>query len=169
MKANKEIRVYGTLLNHTLDPAKSNGHKIDADFHNDALAYAYQLYDGRFGESVAVNNYQDVINKRLTAISYANNVTTIENRDKSKGNPYMLVVKGNTNIGGNLYVDGDIYYKDADGQYKPINLADILDRLSKLEQLWTLNNGVITAVGGKNVLTAGTSTAAGFYDSTITA
>ena len=49
MKANKEIRVYGTLLNHTLEANKSNGTKgVDNDFHNDALAYAYQLYDGRF-------------------------------------------------------------------------------------------------------------------------
>ena len=59
MKANKNIRVYGTLMNHTLDVNKSDNN------HNDALAYAYQLYDDRFGEITAVNNYQDIINKYI--------------------------------------------------------------------------------------------------------
>lgn len=164
MKANKEIRVYGTLLNHTLDTSKSNGTKADADFHNDALAYAYQLYDGRFGDPVAVNNYQDIINKRLTAISYGDNVTTIENRDKSKGDPYMLVVKGNTNIGGDLYVDGDIYYKDENGNYQPIDLSDLMARIARLESMWKISGNTLTPVDSSKSVTA-----AGFYDSTITA
>lgn len=164
MKANKEIRVYGTLLNHTLDPTKSNGNKADADFHNDALAYAYQLYDDRFGESVAVNNYQDIINKRLTAISYANNVTTIENRDKSKGNPYMLVVKGNTNIGGDLHIDGDLYYKDAAGNEHKLDLSDLIARIEALESLWTVSGNTLVPVNRSRSVTA-----AGFYDSTINA
>lgn len=158
MKANKNIRVYGTLMNHTLDVNKSDNN------HNDALAYAYQLYDDRFGETTAVNNYQDIINKRLTAISYAEpGITTIENRDGSKGNPYMLIVKGNTNIGGNLYVDGDIYYKDPNtGEYKPINLDDILRRLTALEnmQYWFINNdNRVEAKEGRAVV------GKGFYDS----
>lgn len=66
---SKEIKVYGTLINHT------QGTITDAT-HNDMLMKAYQLYDDRFG-ATGVNNYQDVINKRVTAISYANGVTTI--------------------------------------------------------------------------------------------
>ena len=47
-KQSKEIRVYGTLKNWTLDPQKSNGNTSNPDYHNDAIAYAYQLYDSRF-------------------------------------------------------------------------------------------------------------------------
>lgn len=166
MKANKEIRVYGTLKNHTLDPSKSNGHVGDSVFHNDALAYAYQLFDDRFGEPTAVNNYQDVINKRLTAISYATpGITTIENRDGSQGNPYMLIVKGNTNIGGKLYVDGDIYYKGSDGNYHPLSLDDILARLAALEArpiLWEIDPSDANRVVAKDSRAA---VAKGFYDS----
>ena len=158
---NKNIRVYGTLLNWTLDPNKSNGNSNDADYHNDAIAYAYQLYDNRFGATPAIANYQDVINKRLTAISYADGVTTIENRDGSKGDPYMLMVNGNTNIGGNLHIDGDIYYKDEDGTYKPLDLSDILNRLEALEGMWEINPNNSNQLIAKN----GRSAAAkGFYD-----
>lgn len=66
---SKEIKVYGTLINHT------QGTITDAT-HNDMLMKAYQLYDDRFG-ATGVNNYQDVINKRVTAITYADGVTTI--------------------------------------------------------------------------------------------
>ena len=163
MKANKEIKVYGTLLNHTLDQTKSNGpYTYGFDFHNDALAYAYQLYDNRFKDPTAVNNYQDVINKRLTAISYSDGVTTIENRDKSKGDPYMLVVKGNTNIGGDLHVDGDIYYKDDDGNEHQINLADLIARIEALESLWKVSGNTLTPVDSRKSVTA-----YGFYDSEI--
>lgn len=166
MKANKEIRVYGTLLNHTLDANKSNGTKgVDNDFHNDALAYAYQLYDGRFFPNQdTIENYQDMINKRLSAISYADTnggVTTISNRNGSKGNPYVLVVDGNTNIKGNLYIDGDLYYKDGD-VYKPVDLSDIINRLDALEagMLWEINGeGRVQAKNGRAAV------AHGFYDS----
>jgi len=36
----KEIKVYGTLTNHTVDTTLTND-----GIHNDALAYAKQLYD----------------------------------------------------------------------------------------------------------------------------
>lgn len=160
MEANKKIRVYGTLMNHTLDRT------ISDNTHNDALAYAYQLYDDRFGVTPNVNNFQDVINKRLTAISYADGVTTIENRDHSQGNPYMFVVKGNTNIGGNLTVDGDLIVNGEGGS--TTDLSDLqaqIDQLkadvAALKQLWHLSND------GTQVVSDRPAVAAGFYDSTI--
>ena len=97
MTANREIKIYGTLLNATINAAIG-----DAD-HNDALGYAYQLYDNRFGEETPVDNFQDIINKRLTAISYADGITTIKNRpDIPDGVPYMFIVEGNSNLNGNL-------------------------------------------------------------------
>ena len=77
---SKEIKVYGTLINHT------QGTITDAT-HNDMLMKAYQLYDDRFG-ATGVNNYQDVINKRVTAITYADGITTIAGD---------LIVTGNIN------------------------------------------------------------------------
>lgn len=75
MTASRDIKIYGTLLNATVNST------IGDATHNDALCYAYQLYDDKFGEPTAnVNNFQDIINKRLTAISYADGVTTIKNR-----------------------------------------------------------------------------------------
>lgn len=136
----KHIRVYGTLLNHTLDVNKSNGNTTDEDYHNDALAYAYQLYDNRFGATPATANYQDVINKRLTAITYADGITT---------------------VGGDLYVDGDIYYKDDNGNYVPVDLADILRRLANLEahMLWELGSD-----GKVHTISDRAAAAHGFYD-----
>lgn len=97
MTANREIKIYGTLLNATVNAVIG-----DAD-HNDALGYAYQLYDNRFGEEEAVNNFQDIINKRLTAISYEDGITTIKNRPGiPDGTPYMFIVEGNSNLNGNL-------------------------------------------------------------------
>lgn len=160
-KQSKEIRVYGTLKNWTLDPQRSNGTTADEDYHNDALAYAYQLYDNRFfSDKDTIENYQDVINKRLTAISYADGVTTIENRDKSKGNPYMLIVNGHTNIGGDLHVAGDLYYIDENGDERKLDLSDLMRRLAALEQLWyyDTNTKMVTTVGEKP------AAAYGFYD-----
>lgn len=163
MEANKKIRVYGTLMNHTLDRS------ISDNTHNDALAYAYQLYDDRFGVTPNANNFQDVINKRLTAISYADGVTTIENRDHSQGNPYMFVVKGNTNIGGNLTVDGDLIV-NGDGGSQSFDPSDIINQLNQLKndvnalkQLWHLS------ADGTQVVSDRPAVAAGFYDSTMNA
>ena len=184
MEANKKIRVYGTLMNHTLDRT------ISDNTHNDALAYAYQLYDDRFGVTPNANNFQDVINKRLTAISYADGVTTIENRDHSKGNPYMFVVKGNTNIdgtldvqenthlhkdlqvdgntniGGDLTVEGDLIVNGENvGGFDPTDLQNQIDQLkadvAALKQLWHLSSD------GTQVVSDRPAVAAGFYDSTI--
>lgn len=183
MEANKKIRVYGTLMNHTLDRT------ISDNTHNDALAYAYQLYDDRFGVTPNANNFQDVINKRLTAISYADGVTTVENRDHSQGNPYMFVVNGNTNINGKLDVQGDTHLHEdlqvdgdtnihgdlhVDGDIimngQSFDPSDILDDLAQLKadvamlkQLWHLSND------GTRVVSDRPAVAAGFYDSTINA
>ena len=101
MTANRNIKIYGTLLNATVNAIIG-----DAD-HNDALAYAYQLYDDRFGESTLVNNFQDIINKRVTAISYADGITTIKNRaGVHDGVPYMFVVEGASNLNGNTTITG---------------------------------------------------------------
>lgn len=97
MTANREIKVYGTLVNATVNQAISDAN------HNDALGYAYQVYDDKFGEGTAVNNFQDNINKRLTAISYIDGITTIKNRAGiPDGVPYMFVVEGNSNLNGNI-------------------------------------------------------------------
>jgi len=163
---SKEIRVYGTLKNWTYDPQRSNGTTADPDYHNDALAYAYQLYDNRFfPDQNTIENYQDMINKRLTAISYADGVTTIENRDGSKGDPYMLIVNGNTNIGGDIHIDGDLYYKDEQGNEHKIDLSELFDRIAKLESMWEINPDDDTQIIAKTYNGRRRSAAAyGFYD-----
>lgn len=101
MKQTKNIKVYGTLVNNTLDTSVA-----DTD-HNDVLMNAYQLYDGRFGDTPAPKNFQDIINKRLTAIQYADGTTTIKNRDGVTPDDYVLEVYGDTNIKGDLNIEGD--------------------------------------------------------------
>lgn len=99
MEQSKDIKIYGTLVNHTVDPNKSDA------THHDALAYAKELYDDRFGMEKAPHNtpcenYQDRINKRVKGITYQEGdpgVTTI-NGD--------LVVTGDTNLEGGLEIDG---------------------------------------------------------------
>lgn len=99
METAKEIKIYGTLRNHTLDPNKADAQ--NPQLHHDALAYAKELYDDQFGEPVAVDNYQDEINKRVKGIKYNEGhpgTTTID------GN---LIVTGDTNLEGDLEVEGD--------------------------------------------------------------
>lgn len=100
METAKEIKIYGTLRNHTLDPNKADAQ--NPQLHHDALAYAKELYDDQFGEPVAVDNYQDEINKRVKGIKYNEGhpgTTTID------GN---LIVTGDTNLEGDTKFDGDI-------------------------------------------------------------
>lgn len=112
MKSSKNIKVYGTLVNHTLDSTLAD------ETHNDALMNAYQLFDGRFGDSPLPNNFQDVINKRITDITFDGGTTTIENREPVTENHYTLVVNGDTNLNGDvhitedLHVDGDTHLGD---------------------------------------------------------
>lgn len=111
----KEIKVYGTLVNYTVDT------DLPADnIHNDALSYAKQSYDDQFGEPVKVNNFQDIINKRIKGIT----------REPGTG----------TFVNENLYVDGNIYMKDGSGNWVPIDLASILNRLAILESYWKIDS-----------------------------
>ena len=134
MEAKKEIKVYGTLVNYTLDSDKADTE------HHDAIAYAKELFDDNFGASPNTENYQDNINKRISKIKY----------DSSKPG---------TVVEGDLYVDGIIYMKK-DGVYVPIDLGNIINRITNLESLWHLEDG--------KVVSNRPAQAAAFYDSTIT-
>ena len=170
MEANKDIRIYGTLVNHTVNSALSDNN------HNDALAYAYQIYDDRFGANPNADNFQDAINKRVTAISYSNGVTTID---------------------GNLVVSGSVISSGSSTPATPTDTSDIqalIDRIAALEgkvaqleldidaleqtienlpstpsqpstpsgsSLWTLSQD------GNYIVSAKPAHAPGFYDTTI--
>lgn len=121
MEANKDIRIYGTLVNHTVNNAISDNN------HNDALAYAYQIYDDRFGATPNSANFQDAINKRVSAISYANGVTTID---------------------GNLAISGDIIM-DGGSSINPSDIQDIIERLNQLEQTVTQLSNTVTALSNE--------------------
>ena len=105
----KNIKVYGTLINQTQN---TNSSMRDSQ-HNDLIAVAYQLFDERFtpkkgsganGAVINIDRYQDIINKRLTAIDYDPNGNTT--------NIYSnLYVDGDTNIGGDLTVEGDTTFE----------------------------------------------------------
>lgn len=108
----RDIKVYGTLMNHTVDNTIGDG-----DLHNDKLALARQLYDDQFGETTKVNNFQDIINKRVKNITSGN---------------------GSTTANGDLIVTGDLIIN---GQR--FNPADILSRLAALEAIWKIQGGYI--------------------------
>lgn len=105
----KNIKVYGTLINQTQNTEDS----MRDSKHNDLIAVAYQLFDERFdpkkgsgtnGAVINIDRYQDIINKRLTAIDYDPNgdITNIYSN---------LYVDGDTNIGGDLTVEGDTTFE----------------------------------------------------------
>lgn len=101
---SSKIKIYGTLVNTTLDPdlkddrddkhdpCKANNWPgdISEEGHNGAIAYAYQLHDGRFrqdDETMAEwERFQDEINKRITNIKYDpdQNVTLIFNKETNE-------------------------------------------------------------------------------------
>lgn len=99
MKQGKNIKIYTDL-------ASSD------DSHNDILLNAFQLYDGNFGDSVSVNNFQDVINKRVVAISHND---------------------GTTSIGGDLYISGDTTGPTVTDIYS--KLSNLLSRVGALENV----------------------------------
>lgn len=163
MEQSKEIKVYGTLMNHTIDPDKQGVDKY-GEPHYDAIAYAWQLYDNHFGEPVSVDNYQDVINKRLTAISYI--------EDEPGKDPYT-VIDSDLEINGDVRgielwelddvadtaknpQDGAILIYDATiGQWKPsdITLNSIINRIEQLEassSLWEIVPGDNTKIQAKD-------------------
>lgn len=160
MEANKEIKVYGTLKNWTVDDNKKGVDPISGA-HYDAVAYADQLYDKWFGESTPVNNFQDVINRRLSAIQYGEGTTTIKNRTgvtPSSNNPYVLKVVGPTNIQGDIYCDGTIYVK-RNGQWVPFDLTQILNDIAELKSLWKKEGTSLVPVDSSRSVKA-----FGFYD-----
>lgn len=133
MDANKEIKVYGTLVNWT------HNDSIADDSHNDAVAYAKQLYDDNFGAQPAANNFQDVINKRITNIQYENGNTIISgttttngivNQSGSISNPEgeisskTLNISSTGNIGGNLTVTGNVSAVNTDAAINTVNRLD---------------------------------------------
>ena len=143
MNQGKDIKVYGTLVNHTVDNTLPND-----GVHNDTLAYAKQLYDDQFGESTKVNNFQDIINKRVKGI-------TREGSGNAAG----------THVNENLYVGGTIYVPDGSGGWTPLTIPDltsILNRLTALEALWEISGEYIQPVGLVKKVKG-----PGFFDSTV--
>jgi len=148
MRANREIKIYGTLLNATVNAIIG-----DAE-HNDALAYAYQLYDDKFGEAVSVDNFQDIINKRVTAIQYADGVTTIKNRDGvADGVPYMFVVEGASHLNGNNTITGnsDITGNTNIGGDLAVTGNETIGGTLTVDGFATLNDGAIITNGNLTV------------------
>lgn len=129
---SKEIKVYGTLVNKTTDP--NDQHEVNNNgIHNGYIAYAYQLYDDQFSTPANindVNNYQDVINKRLTNITYSATNVTIN------GNTYNDV----THIEGDTYID-NLITEDItiEGTVSGLELND-LDDVNATK----VNNNVLT-------------------------
>ena len=135
---DKEIRVYGTLVNNTVDSEIGENVVNDKHQHNDALAYAKQLYDDKFGESVKVNNFQDVINKRVKGIS------------RKEDAPVGTIVDS-------LYLpEGKIYIPNGQGGWVAIDLTN-------LQQLWKVDGDgkLVPTVETREVK------ARGFYDTSV--
>ena len=146
MNNGKDIRIYGTLINHTVDTELAQD-----GVHNDTLSYAKQSFDDQFGEPNKVDNYQDIINKRIKGIK----------RETGGNTP-------GTHVNEDLYVDGDIYIK-VNNQWQKLSLGDLINRITNLESLWehyTENN--ITYVRPKKVDNKNIPVLApGFFDSTV--
>lgn len=131
----RDIKVYGTLVNYTVDDSIG-----DKDLHNDKLAFARQLYDDQFGQSKKVNNFQDIINKRIQKVK--------RNDD------------GDTVIEGDLIIEeGDIFIT-VDGE--KVSLKDIYRRLKALEKIWKISGEYIVPASDVEKVKAG-----GFWDTTV--
>lgn len=160
MEKNKEIKVYGTLTNWTVDDNKKGVDPISG-VHYDAVAYADQLYDKWFGEVIPVNNFQDIINRRLTAIKYGDGTTTIQNRpgvNPLATNPYVLKVIGPTNIEGGLYHEGTFYVKK-NGEWVPVDFIQMMEDIAELKSLWKKEGTSLVPVDSSRSVKA-----FGFYD-----
>lgn len=133
MESNKNIKIYGTLVNHTLD---SN---IADNTHNDAIAYAYQIYDDKFGATPNSANFQDEINKKL--------LQRIEELQALINSLQTALTNLEATVNNNI-------------QNAVNNLqASIADVQSK--QYWTLSQD------GTKITAAKPAHAPGFYDTTI--
>lgn len=143
----KNIKVYGTLINQTQNTDSS----MRDSQHNDLIAVAYQLYDERFtpkkgsgtnGAVINIDKYQDIINKRLTALSYDPNgdLTSLYSN---------LYVSGDTNIGGNIHVDGTSTF---DGPAVFNNNVNITGNVNMNIGLNDLNDVVLSTMAVGQVL-----------------
>ena len=143
----KNIKVYGTLINQTQNTDSS----MRDSQHNDLIAVAYQLYDERFtpkkgsganGTVINIDKYQDIINKRLTALSYDTNgdLTSLYSN---------LYVSGDTNIGGNVHVDGTSTF---DGPAVFNNNVNITGNVNMNIGLNDLNDVVLSTMAVGQVL-----------------
>ena len=150
MENSKEIKIYGTLVNQTIDPNKSD--VLDPLKHHDAIANAKELFDERFhtedkySQESVVEKYQDRINRRVTGISYSEGnpgVTTIDGD---------LYVTGDTNIGGELNVQNDAHFHEdvyVDGDTHVTNLIVTGDTNLTLNDLADVN---VTQAGNNEAL-----------------
>lgn len=109
----REIKVYGTLINHTVDKAGTSSNPHTDAVHNDKISYARQSYDDQFGESKWIDNYQDIINKRVKGI-------TRNTTNPKKGTH----VNEDLYVEENLYVEGDVYIT---GKIHGVKLNDLDD------------------------------------------
>lgn len=130
----KNIKVYGTLINQTQNTDSS----MQDSQHNDLIAVAYQLYDERFTPKkgsganfavTAIDRYQDIINKRLTAI-YFDDQNTQDGGDDITYIDSKVNISGDTNIEKNLTVEGDATFEGDINITGDINLDMGLDDLN---------------------------------------
>ena len=191
---SSEIKVYGTLVNATLNPELANNINplIDPDpcqaknepanevesGHNDALAYAYQIHDGRFRQDdenlQPWERFQDEINKRVTEIVYKpvegeDPRTVINNLYYIDDNGDEVKVKNCDCDGGSEYDDqwlkdiiganptntraNDLKAVDLDGNGQADNIGDIINFIlnlaAKLKALQqTVNNHIANHPSG---------------------
>lgn len=191
MTPNREIKVYGTLVNATVN------NTIGDSNHNDAIVYARQVYDDTFGETVAVKNFQDQINKKISASinNLDSRITLLEStivpeavqsilRRLDTVDAHVNEIESQTTSQINeirTYTESQIadIRSYVDSKVQDINtqissqiqsiqtqlnnisqlLSDMNSRLTSVEQLWSVSNGVIR--------TTNKIISSGFYDSTI--
>ena len=115
---DKNIKIYGTLVNHTTD---------------NVIAYAKQILDQEFGDGTM----QDVINRRVTALNYANGRTSISS---------PLIVNGDTQA-------YNITCRDVTGWQASFTQAAIgtdgltVDGVSKFKDSATFDEGIEVFAG----------------------
>lgn len=154
---HSKIKIYGTLVNATLDTTldDANCAADNQDYdtgHNDALAYAYQIHDGRFRaddeDLPAHERFQDAINRRVTNIEFDPDTDT-------------TTIEGDTHI-RNLYIwkDGDWVKIEDAGSYDDAWLKEVIGATpdnhdSREDELNAVNlypNGGDTPVHKNNII-----------------
>lgn len=147
----KNIKVYGTLINQTQN---TNSSMRDSQ-HNDLIAVAYQLYDERFNPRkgsgtnfavTAIDRYQDIINKRLTAIYFD---------DKGTGNTSddITYIDSKLNVAGDSVFDGPVTFNNNVNITGNINLNIGLNDLNDVT-LSTMTVGQVLRYDGSKWVNA---------------